>query len=79
MLVENEQGSLATELDFYFAHKQEWLGKHCGCYVVIQDMKVLGFYPLFETAFRAGVNALGVTRNFLVRQVLEEEPVFFVF
>ena len=33
----------------------------------------------FEDAFRAGVGAFGITRDFLVKQVLEHEPVYFVF
>jgi len=74
-----EQTRLAAELDFYAAHKAEWLEEHSGKYVVVQDRNVLGFYPSFEDAFRAGVGALGITRDFLVKQVLEHEPVYFVF
>jgi len=74
-----EQTRLAVELDFYAAHKAEWLEEHSGKYVVVQDRNVLGFYPSFEDAFRAGVGALGITRDFLVKQVLEREPVYFVF
>ena len=64
-----EQTRLAVELDFYAAHKAEWLEQHSGKYVVVQD----------EDAFRAGVGAFGITRDFLVKQVLEHEPVYFVF
>jgi hypothetical protein len=70
---------LAVELDFYAAHKAEWLEEHSGKYVVVQDRNVLGFYASFEDAFRAGVSAFGIKRDFLVKQVLEHEPVCFVF
>ena len=40
-----EQTRLAAELDFYAAHKTEWLEQHSGKYVVVQDRNVLGFYP----------------------------------
>ena len=73
------QDRLATEISFYFAHKRAWLKKHTGSFVVVQGTNVLGFYPSFETAFRAGVLALGVREDFLVRQVLEEEPVFCIY
>jgi len=53
--------------------------EHSGKYVVVQDRNVLGFYPSFEDAFRAGVGALGITRDFLVKQVLQHEPVYFVY
>ena len=66
-----EQTRLAAELDFYAAHKAEWLQEHSEKYVVVQDRNVLGFYPSFEDAFRAGVGAFGVTRDFLVKQILE--------
>ena len=74
-----EQTRLAAELDFYAAHKADWLEEHSEKYVVVQDRNVLGFYPSFEDAFRAGVGAFGITRDFLVKQVLEHEPVYFVF
>jgi hypothetical protein len=36
--------------------------------------EVLGFYASFESAFKAGVKAFGVQRDFLVKQVLAREP-----
>jgi hypothetical protein len=74
-----EQTRLAAELEFYAAHKTEWFEEHSEEYVVVQDRNVLGFYPSFEDAFRAGVGAFGVTRDFLVKQVLKHEPVYFVY
>jgi hypothetical protein len=56
---------LAVELDFYAAPKAEWLEEHSGKYVVVQDRNVLGFYASFEDAFRAGVSAFGIKRDFL--------------
>jgi hypothetical protein len=50
-----------------------------GKYVVAQDANLLGFYDSFESAFKAGVKAFGVRRDFLVKQVLAEEPVYFIF
>ncbi len=70
---------LATELDFYAAHKPAWLGENSGKYVVVQDRNLLGFYDSFEIAFKAGVVAFGVQRDFLVKQVLAVEPVYFIF
>ena len=42
-----EQTRLAAELDFYAAHKADWLEEHSEKYVVVQDRNVLGFYPSF--------------------------------
>ncbi len=72
------QPRLAVELEYYSQHKTEWLAKKSGNYVVIKDREPLGFYPDFESAYRAGATAYGLQTDFLVKQILEHEPVFFV-
>lgn len=69
---------LAIELDLYDLRKNEWLKHHCEEYVVIKNTEVLGFYPEFKDAYTAGVRKWGVT-DFLVKQVLANDPVFWVF
>lgn len=73
------QGRLRVELDYFAHHKAGWLAHKTGQYVVIKDSNPLGFYPNFETAYRAGAAAYGLNTDFLVKQVLEHEPAFFVF
>jgi hypothetical protein len=75
----DEKSRLATELSLYATHKAEWLEKHSGQYVVAQDRNLLGFYDSWESAFKAGVVAFGVQKDFLVRQVLAHEPVYFIY
>lgn len=75
----DQQARLAAELEYYAQHKAEWLAHRTGHYVVIKDSRVLGFYPNFEAAYRAGAASYGLNRDFLVKQILEREPVFFVF
>jgi len=75
----DEKSGLATELELYANHKAEWLKENDGKYVVAQDVSVLGFYDSFETAFKAGILAFGVARNFLVKQVLAKEPVYLIY
>jgi len=75
----DEKSRLAGELDFYAAHKDEWLESNSERFVVIQDTNVLGFYGSFESAFRAGVVAFGIQRDFLVKQLLVDEPIYFIF
>lgn len=74
-----EKARLSVELDFYATHKKEWLQKHEGEWVVVQDQSLLGFHPSFEAAFRAGVGAFGLKRDFLVKQILEHERTYFIF
>jgi len=75
----DEKSRLATELSFYATHKAEWLERRSGQYVVAQDTNLLGFYDSWESAFKAGVVAFSVQRDFLVKQVLAQEPVYFIF
>ncbi len=74
-----EQAKLVVELEFYALHKNEWLKGHPGRYVVIKGGEVLSFYPTFEAAYSAGAGAWGISTDFLVKQIVENEPVFFVF
>jgi hypothetical protein len=74
-----DKSRLAAELEYYAGHKHEWLKKHSEKFVAVQDNHVLGFYASFEDAFRAGMGAFGVERDFLVKQVLAKEPIYFIF
>jgi hypothetical protein len=47
--------------------------------VVIKNKDVLGFYPNFQEAYTAGATKYGLDEDFLVKQIVEREPVFFVF
>jgi len=75
----DQRARLAVEFDYYAQHKTEWLPLQSGHYVVVKDSGLLGFYPTFEAAYRAGAATYGVNTDFLVKQILEHEPVFFVF
>jgi hypothetical protein len=70
---------LAGELAFYAAHRDVWLREHRAYYVVVKNELVLGFFPTFETAYRAGAMAWGVDNDFLVKQIVDDEPTVSVF
>jgi hypothetical protein len=69
---------LAAELQYFSLHKSEWLAKQAGQYVVIKENVPLGFFHSFEAAYRAGAASYGIETDFLVKQILEYEPVFLV-
>jgi len=75
----DQQSRLAVELEYYAQHKAEWLAHKTGLYAVVKDSGLLGFYPNFQAAYRAGAAIYGLDTDFLVKQILEHEPVFFVF
>ena len=70
---------LKGELQIFERHKQEWLKTNSGDFVVIAETVVAGFYPDYESAFRAGLQRFGVTTQFLVKQVCAEEPVYLIY
>lgn len=74
-----ERSALANELEYYARHKAEWLGQESGKYVVIRNDDVLGFFPTFQKAYTAGATSYGIDTSFLVKQIVEHEPVFFLF
>jgi hypothetical protein len=74
-----EGSALAHELEYYAQHKGEWLRQKSGKYVVIRKDDVLGFFPSFERAYTAGATSYGIDTSFLVKQIVEQEPVFFLF
>jgi hypothetical protein len=69
---------LETELRVFEEGRQSWVQTHLGKFVVIQDETVLDFYDQYEDAYRAGVKGFGANRSFLIKQVWETEPVYFV-
>ena len=70
---------LSTELAFYEKHKAEWLASHAGEFVLVGDSDEAGFFPNYETAFEAGLRAFGLEKEFLIKQVVEHEPVFVIY
>lgn len=75
----SDETRLAKELEYYALHKDEWLRAHREQYVVVKDGTVLDFFPTFQAAYQAGAGTWGINTDFLVKQIVEQEPVFFVF
>jgi len=78
-MVPDDSTRLAVELGFYASQKHEWLARQPWRYVVIKNKDVLGFYASFQEAYTAGARRYGLDEDFLVKQIVEREPVFFVF
>ena len=74
-----EEKSLQEELRVFERHRSEWVRSHRGDFVAIVGMRVIGFYPDFESGFRAGFAAAGLGRDFLLKQIWAEDPVYSVY
>jgi len=73
-----DENSLQEEIHVFEKQKENWLRSNRGDFVVVFGIKVVGFYPDYESAFRAGLKAAGLGNNFLVRQISAEDPVYIV-
>jgi hypothetical protein len=72
-------GPFSTENEVFELHREDWLRSHAGEFVAIQDKAVAeGFFRTYADALKAGLQAFGVKRHFLVKQILETEPEYFV-
>ena len=70
---------LEAELKIFEEHRREWVDSHLGKFVVIQDATVIDrFFDAYEDAFVAGARQFGPDRNFLIKQIWQVEPVYFV-
>jgi hypothetical protein len=70
---------LAKETKVFQDHRWEWLRDHAGAFVAIQDDEVAGFFDSYADAFTAGLRRFGGSRSFLIQQVSQTDPVYFVF
>jgi hypothetical protein len=73
------QDPLEQELAFYGQHKSEWLPLHENQFVVVGGDTLLGFYEDYASAWEAGAKRFGAQANFLIKQVCQEEPVYFLY
>jgi hypothetical protein len=71
--------SLEKEIRTFESHRFEWLRSHEGQFVAIVGTRAIGFFPNFESGFKAGLSAVGLGRSFLVKQVWAQDPVYAVF
>lgn len=76
---ERHKAPLAEELLYYKSNKAEWLKSHSGEFVLISENRAAGFFPSYERAFEAGLGTFGISNDFLIRQVVEHEPVFVIY
>ncbi len=70
---------LEEEIQIFESHRYEWLRFHEGQFVAIVNTRTIGFFPDFESAFKAGTSVAGFSQSFLVRQVFAQDPVYAVF
>mgnify|MGYP001570019305 FL=1 len=67
------------EREFYAAHKKEWVSTHLREFVLIKGNNSAGFYSTFESAFEAGLKKYGAEEDFFIKEIVETEPLNFVF
>lgn len=68
--------TLQEELRVFEEHRAEWVRSHRGEFVAIVGARLIGFYPDFESGFKAGLSVVGLGNNFLLKQIFSEDPVY---
>ena len=71
-------GAFAKELEVYRRYQSEWLSAHVGSFVAIQGEQVGGFFGSYAEAFRSGLARFGAEHEFLIKQVCQTEPVYYI-
>jgi hypothetical protein len=74
-----EDSILQADFEVYERNRKEWFRTHPDKFVVVGDGAVIGFYSDYETALKAGLRGFGIKKQFLVKQVCLEEPVFVIY
>jgi hypothetical protein len=70
---------LVVETELYETHRAEWLECHRNQFVVVKGNDLLGFFIEFQDAYYAGVEKYGFNTDFLVKRVVQQEPISAVF
>ena len=68
---------LDQERQYFESHKADFLERYKNRYVLIKGSELIDVFPDDETAYTAGLDRFGL-QEFLVKQVLEKEPVVFM-
>jgi hypothetical protein len=68
---------LKSEMELFEKHRLEWIRHHHHQFAVIKHQRLLGFFNEFHDAYSAGIENFG-DGDFLVKRVVEQEPVFVV-
>jgi hypothetical protein len=79
VMTRKHTASLGEELSYYESNKPERVKTHAGQFALIGGQKAAGFFPSYEKAFEAGLRSFGLEKQFLIRQVVEQEPVFVIY
>jgi hypothetical protein len=68
----------SRELGVFEEHRQEWSRSNPGRFVAIQGEDIAGFFATYADALRAGLKRFGVHHEFLIKQVWQIEPVYYI-
>jgi hypothetical protein len=74
-----DDGVLQADFEVFERNRKDWFRTHPNEFVVVGNRSMLGFYPDYESALKAGLRGFGVKKQFLVKQVCLEEPVFVIY
>jgi hypothetical protein len=77
--MDTENKELLAEFAVFERNRAEWFRTHANEFVVVGGGAMVGFYSDYESALKAGLQRFGAKKQFLVKQVCLEEPVFVIY
>ena len=69
---------LKSNLDFVLNNRENLLKEHRNKYLLVFEEKFVDAFDDYEKAAAEGVRLFGIEGNFLVHQMVEKEPLNFV-
>lgn len=70
----SEYPQLEREQDAFNRQLPDMLSEHQGKFALFHGGKPVAFFPLYDEAYRAGLDQFGIDGTFLVSEVKEREP-----
>jgi hypothetical protein len=74
MKTHDDFASLQAEQEAFDKALDALMEEHAGQFVVFKDRKVVGFFPTYLDAYRAGVERFGADAVFLLSEVRVKAP-----
>lgn len=72
-LRKHNTAQLSDELALFQQHKEKWLARHRGEFIVLGKQILGGFYRTYPEALQAGIRMFGLASAVLIEEICEEE------
>lgn len=72
------KNTLLENFNYVEKNKSKFLKTYENKYILVYEKKLIGSYDTYEEAFKQGFERYGKDNEFLIEQIVKEEPLNFV-